>query len=1135
MAPPVGSVARGLSLLPAAVLADGDYVAFCTAAGTGGSFWRGQALTRWRADPTADHQGVFFFVRDRETGVLRTLTRRPWGGPAERESATWRRGTLVLERLADGLESTIEIGVGGGAETRRVTLRNLSGRSRSLDLASYFEVVLQRSEDDAAHPAFSKLFVETAYMGEANALVARRRPRQTGERRPWIAATLAGEGTLEYETDRARLVGRGRFDRPPAALASDRPLAGTVGNVLDPVFCLRRSFELMAGATVTFTLTLAVGESREEALARLREPATSGSPLSAENLTVLEALGVTAANGDGELADVADDVVATPDLPSGATFPSGESLDDFNGVGGFDPDQPRYVMPIGRRPSGALALPPQPWINVLAEPDFGFLVSETGSLQTWSRNSREHRLTPWSNDPVLDPHGEAFYVRDDATGAFWSALPGPSPGPGEYEARHGLGASSFGYDGGGLGHETRLFVPPGESVQVATIAITNRGSQERTLSLYSYRRLVLGTLPELTALHVVSERDPETGALFARNPEAGEFAGGVTFGDLHAAGAAATSFTCDRADFLGQGGLMRAPAALARGALSARAGEGLDPCFAQAVTLHLGPGETANVVALLGEAPTAEAARAIVRRYREPGAAEKARREAVARWDQFVSAVQVRTPSAAIDRMVNDWAPYQTLACRLWGRTAFYQSGGAFGFRDQLQDAAGLALWDPALLRAQIVLHAAHQFVEGDVLHWWHPPGGRGLRTRFADDLVWLPWAAATYVRATGDDSVLAERARFLTARALEPGEDEAYLAPRDSGTAADVYEHCVRALDRAMTRGAHGLPLFGSGDWNDGMNRVGREGKGESVWMGFFLYAVLGDFLPYCEARGDHERLRRYDEYRDDLREALERHGWDGAWYRRAYYDDGAPMGSRESDECQIDALVQAWAVLSGAAPAERARQGMAAAEERLVSERDGIIRLLTPAFDKTPHDPGYIKGYVPGVRENGGQYTHAALWVVRAFAEMGRRDRAARLLEMLSPVSHTRTPEEVERYRVEPYVIAADVYGEPPHVGRGGWTWYTGSAGWLLRVAVESVLGLSLRDGLWLEMRPCVPDDWKEYRITLRLPGEATSYEISVRGAGTVRSAQLDGEALAPDDGAVRAALAHDGRTHRLEIVLG
>jgi cyclic beta-1,2-glucan synthetase len=546
-----------------------------------------------------------------------------------------------------------------------------------------------------------------------------------------------------------------------------------------------------------------------------------------------------------------------------------------------------------------------------------------------------------------------------------------------------------------------------------------------------------------------------------------------------------------------------------------------------------------DVAFLLGEGRDADEVRTLIGRYREPGRIERALAEVREFWRDGLGHVRIETPSRPLDLLVNGWLPYQTLACRLWGRSALYQSGGAFGFRDQLQDASALSWLWPELTREQILRHAAHQFVEGDVLHWWHPPASVGLRTRFADDLLWLPALTAHYVATTGDDAILSEDVRFLRAPPLEPGEDEVFVRPRELGDSANLYEHCCRAIDRSLGIGAHGLPLFGTGDWNDGMNRVGRGGRGESVWMGFFLFWILGEFAPLCARRGDHEGARRYATHRERLREALERNAWDGEWYRRGWYDDGTPLGSRASDECRIDALVQAWAVLSGAASPERAARAMDSVERHLVSDRDGLIRLLTPPFENTAHDPGYIKGYVRGVRENGGQYTHAALWVVAAMARLGRNDRVAALLEMLSPITRSATRERAAIYQLEPYVVAADVYGEPPHVGRGGWSWYTGSAGWMLRVAIESLLGIRLVHGREIAIAPCVPDDWPGFTITVRLPAEETRYEIRAvnprRCARCIVSASVDGVTLEPDSGAIRVPLRHDGRTHRVDVVLG
>jgi cyclic beta-1,2-glucan synthetase len=813
------------------------------------------------------------------------------------------------------------------------------------------------------------------------------------------------------------------------------------------------------------------------------------------------------------------------------------ALRHFNGNGGFSADGKEYIVRLDWD-GKALSRPPLPWTNVIANEQVGVIVSETGAGYTWSRNSREHRLTPWFNDPVCDPHGEAIYLRDESDGACWSPLPGPLPAGADYEAAHGFGYTTFRHASHGLEQESTVFVPRQDPLKIVRITLRNRGQEARTVSLFSYQQLVLGGTPADSGRHVVTEF--EDGVLLATNRMAGPFADGVTFATLIASGADATSFSADRAAFLGTGGSVSAPAALSRPALDARCGAGLDPCAAFQARITIAAGSTVECAVVLGETTTRDAALALARRYRAAGSVEAALVETREFWRRTTGAVEVATPLPGVDLMLNGWLVYQNLSCRIWGRSAFYQSGGAYGYRDQLQDSSGMVYTMPDLTRRQIRLHAAHQFVEGDVLHWWHPaPLEKGLRTRFADDLLWLPYITAFYINSTGDWSVLDEVEGFLTAPLLEDGEDEVFLKPEQAGIEADVYEHCCRALDRSLTAGAHGLPLMGTGDWNDGMNRVGREGRGESVWMGFFLYRIIEDFLPMCERRGDSRRIARYTAYRAQLAVALNDAGWDGEWYRRAYYDNGVVMGSKESDECRIDALAQAWSVISGAAPGARGAQALDAMEEHLVSDHDKLVRLLTPPFQDTPQDPGYIKGYVAGVRENGGQYTHAACWAVRALAEAGRNERAAKVLEMLSPVCHSSTPEDVAIYQVEPYVIAADIYGADPHVGRGGWTWYTGSAGWMYRVALESVLGFTLHGGDAIRIKPVIPSSWPGFTIRYRLPDGATVYEISVvndtAGAGGVAaSATLDGTPVALRDGAALVPLRADRGLHHVEIVL-
>ena len=1137
-------------------LGDGRYTVILTPAGAGGAARGALALTRWTPDRTREGDGAWLYLRDVDAGTRWAATRQPISGAPARYAARFGAALAEFEREEDGIVSTLEVCVPGSddVELRRLTIANRGGRARRVEITSYAEVVLNTPGADWGHPAFAKLFVQTAWLPERQALLAWRRLRSPHDEPLCLAHALAPEGgtsRVQWETDRMRFLGRGRGPADPRALDHDAPpLSGTTGNVLDPVLALRRMVELAPGATARLASVYAAAASREEAEALVARWCDAAR--------VDEAL--RAARDGGALAEAwldgaeppsafrPADPAEHPNTPDAATegIAAAESLRQFNGHGGFSEDGREYVVHLPAGMHGP-ERPPLPWANVIANESAGVIVSESGAAYTWAANSRENRLTPWLNDPVSDPHGEALWLRDEMGGVFWSPTPGPTPAPGPYEARHGFGYSQWRHESYGLAQETTILVPRHDPVRIVRLRVENRSGRARRLSAFAYAHLVLGVNAHETAASVRTERDAGTGALLAANEQRGEFSARVAFASAVATTAGGeVRCTGDRTAFLGPRGRVAAPAALRSAApLDGRTGAGLDPCAAFQLAFELAPGESAEVAFLLGEANDADGAREIVRRYVDHASIERALEEVSSFWRELLDGVRIETPEPALDLVVNGWLGYQNLSCRMWGRSAFYQSGGAYGFRDQLQDAAALVYLMPELTRAQIVLHAAHQFVEGDVLHWWHPPLSKGMRTRFSDDLLWLPYIAAGYIAATGDASVLDEPARFVAAPPLEPGEDEVFLVPSDSGTGGTVYEHARRAIDRSLTSGAHGLPLMGVGDWNDGMNRVGREGKGESVWLGFFLYHILGDWIGIAEERREADDAARWRDHRTRLRAALNDGGWDGGWYRRAYYDDGAPLGSRESDECRIDAIAQAWSVISGAAPADRAAQALDAMEEHLVSEREGIIRLLTPAFDRTPHDPGYIKGYLPGVRENGGQYTHGALWAVRALAEHGRRERAARLLAMLSPVHQGGTRAAVERYMTEPYVIAADVYGVEPHVGRGGWTWYTGSAGWMMRVALESVLGFTVRAGREIVLRPCVPKAWPGFTLRWRVPAAlsadgaagCTSYEIVVR-RGAARGetrARLDGVAAEVRDGAVVVPIAHDGAAHRLTVELG
>ena len=812
-----------------------------------------------------------------------------------------------------------------------------------------------------------------------------------------------------------------------------------------------------------------------------------------------------------------DSASAPPDVPT---------LEFFNGLGGFTADGEEYVTILT---DGQCT--PAPWINVVANAGFGFQVSTDGSGCTWSGNSRENRLTPWSNDPVGDRSGEVIYVRDEDTGALW----GPTALPlrhatGSYVARHGRGYSRFEHARHGIALELLQFVPTDAPVKISRLTIRNLSGRTRHLTVTAYVEWVLGTSRSTTAQFVATEIDPVTGGMLARNLWSGPDAG-VAFTDL---GGRQTSWTGNRMDFIGRNGTLERPAALAKGAiLSGRTGAGLDPCGVLQTSVALPADSSMEVVWLLGEAATTLDAQAMIEFWRRADL-DVALHSVRESWNKVLDTATVQTPDRAFDLMLNGWLLYQVLACRLWARSAFYQASGAYGFRDQLQDTMALLSARPALAREHLLRAAARQFVEGDVQHWWLPQTGRGVRTRVSDDRAWLCCCVAHYLKVTADADVLDEIVPFLCGPALHDGESDNFFLPTTADESATLFEHCARGLDGSLAVGLHGLPLIGSGDWNDGMNGVGAEGRGESVWLGWFLHVVLSEFAPLAEARGEHARAAAWRAHAAALRASLEHSGWDGEWYRRAYFDDGTPLGSAANDECRIDSIAQSWSVLSGAADPARADRAMAALDRHLVRRDDGLVLLLTPPFDRSVPDPGYIQAYPPGIRENGGQYTHAAAWAVIAFAQLGDGDKAAELFSMLNPINHALTHDDALRYKVEPYVVAADVYSEAPHVGRGGWTWYTGSAAWMYRAGLEWILGCRIR-GATLLLDPCVPRTWPEFRVSLRYRG--TRYEIVVenpqgvsRGVVTL---QLDGAELPLQPGSV--PLVDDGATHEVRAVLG
>lgn len=1246
------------------VLSNGALTTFIDTAGNGFMKLDDLYITRWRDDPLQTRYGTLLFIHDVESGATWSPSASPLGTrAATRVVLSLHEATF--QAVQDDVETALSVSVSAEAnvELRRLTVRNKTNTRRRLEVTSFIELALAPLAADAAHPAFSKLFIETDYDADIGCLTAHRRERSELEHNPFVAHALSAHGhdllgPVQFDTNRATFVGRGRRTEQPGGLLER--LSGVVGAVAEPALILRGAIEVDPGETRHLCFVTAIAPSKQEAIrlatrfsdveanlgalqlawnrsqielqhlhlkpelaisalglaARLmvrttldavtaaairdNQLAISGlwplglsgdlpiivlyasdsaqmpfvatvvrlytflrrrglrfdlvivaasvdgyqQPLfealqrtverAADHDAIQQSGGVTLLAADKLAAEQATLIAAVARVSlraDGQTLqaqlrrqPSTSNLQQamepralpspfsqrpwhhsamhndlpaltrglkfWNGIGGFTDDGSEYRIYLdnGRNL-------PLPWSNLVASPDFGFLVTELGTGYTWWRNSRECKLTPWRNDPIDDIPSEVCYLRDERTGSFWSATPAPIRNSEPYVVTHGFGYTRFEHEHAGIGQVLTLFTPTNDPVKIMLLTLTNQDVEPAELSVTMMVDWVLGVDPQANRCFVVSQWRADLACLVARNTAQEAFRDAHAFLHVHVDGQAGVgSWTADRTEFLGVHGDYAVPAGMTSPVLSGKTGPVADACGAVRVAVRVGAGESTRVVILLGCTTDDQAVERLVRTYQAADAAVRALDDVRAHWHGLLGQVTIETPSESMNLLHNGWLLYQTIACRMWARTGFYQAGGAFGYRDQLQDALATLHTDANLTRRQLLLHAAHQFLDGDVQHWWHEETHKGIRTHFSDDLLWLPYAVSRYVEHTGDVRILSEAVPYLQADALAGDEDERYGDTVVANVQGSVYEHCQRAVGRALRFGIHGLPLMGSGDWNDGMNLVGAKGKGESVWLGWFLTDVLWRMERLAESMGDSATAVAYATHRVQLAAALNQHGWDGQWYRRAFSDEGQWIGSIHAKECRIDAIAQAWSVISGHGEAAKRMQAMHSFQRELVDEGLSIAKLLTPPFDTSAPSPGYIQGYPPGIRENGGQYTHGVIWSVAAWAALADGDRAMALYERLLPVNHARTPGEVGQYQGEPYVMAADVYANGWLAGRAGWTWYTGAAGWTYQVGLEWILGVRRR-GSYLQLRPAIPKHWPGYALKYRI-GRAI-YRITVQRA--------------------------------------
>ena len=761
-----------------------------------------------------------------------------------------------------------------------------------------------------------------------------------------------------------------------------------------------------------------------------------------------------------------------------------EDLYFFNGYGGFDNNSMSYKIKLKK-----FLTTPAPWINVISNEDFGFHVSESGSAYTWCKNSRENKLTSWSNDWVVDPLSEALYIRDDGAGKYFSITPEPVRDEDEYDIEHGFGYSIFKHTANNITGQLTMFCPKNKKLKLCKVLLENKSSEGKGLTLFYYSSMVLGVYSYKSTKYIST--DIEENFIYAQNPFNKYFYKDKTY--LTILGGEGLTFTGDKNEFIGKGRDLSTPKALSNDNLSNTCGGIYDPCLAACTKVYLEPGEQKSLIIMLGCEEELSTVKGFINYYSDINKCDEELNNVKKYWNDFLGKVKVKTPDSSMNYLLNGWLIYQTLSCRYLARTAFYQSGGAYGFRDQLQDSMSLGILDSEITRKQILRSASRQYKEGDVQHWWHPVIMSGIRTKFSDDLLWLPYVTIDYIKSTGDYSILNEKVPYLEDEPLREGEDERYTIVNSSNSEGTIYQHCIKAIDRALKFGENNLPLMGSGDWNDGMNTVGNGGKGESVWLAYFLYKILDDFILLCEYVKDDKKSIEYGKYKEFIQENIEKNAWDGGWYKRAFFDDGTALGSRENDECKIDSLPQSWSVISGAAKKSRALEAMRSVDRYLLNEEKGIILLLAPPFNNSKLEPGYIKGYVPGVRENGGQYTHAATWVILAWTLLGDGNKAWKYYNMINPINHSSNKISANKYKIEPYVMAADIYLREPHGGRGGWSWYTGASGWMYKVGLENILGLKRIQNKGYKITPCVPDSWNEYEINIK--DDVGEYHIVVK----------------------------------------